>query len=131
MVTATLKNYRQSPRKVRLVADQVRGKKALAAITELTFTPKRASLPVQKLIESAVANAEHNSGLKAENLIIKEIRVNDGFSMKRFIPKARGMAHPIKKRTCHVEIVLVDITAPVESTSDDAKKEVADNKDKK
>jgi large subunit ribosomal protein L22 len=106
MATASLKNYRQSPRKVRLVVDQVRGKKALDAVTELSFTPKRASLPIQKLIQSAIANAENNEGLKAENLVIKEIRVNDGFSMKRFIPKARGMAHPIKKRTCHVEIIV-------------------------
>jgi large subunit ribosomal protein L22 len=121
MVKASLKNYRQSARKVRLVADKVRGKRAVDAVTELSFIPKRASLPVQKLIQSAIANAEHNNNTKAENLVISEIRVNEGFTMKRFIPKARGMAHPIRKRTCSVDIVLVDATATADAKVEEKK----------
>jgi large subunit ribosomal protein L22 len=126
MVTASLKNYRQSARKVRLVVDEIRGKKALDAIVQLSFTPKRSSEPLQKLIKSAIANAEHNHSLKAEDLVISEIRVNEGFSMKRYIPQARGMAHPIRKRTSHIEIQLSDNSpAKKEVKKEDAVKKEA------
>ncbi len=102
---AFLKNYRQSPRKVRLVAELVRGKNVPAAITELDFLAKRASLPLKKLLLSAVANA-HQKGVEKENLLIKELRVDKGVTMKRMMPAAMGSGHKINKRTSHVTIIL-------------------------
>ena len=106
MVTAELKNYRQSPRKVRLVADMVRGKKVSEAIDLLTLTVKRSADPLQKLIKSAVANAEHNHGLKADGLYIKEIRVDEGVTLHRWRARARGRASAIRKRTSRVKLTL-------------------------
>ena len=97
-----LKNYRQSPRKVRLVAKAVSGKSAQAAIVILDFMPKRSALPIRKLIDSAVANAKSNSGVAIEDLIVKSIEVNKGVTLKRMRPRARGSGFPINKRTCHV-----------------------------
>ncbi len=102
---AFLKNYRQSPRKVRLVADSVRGKKVDVALVELEFLPKRASLAISKLILSAKANAANNFKV-TENLFIKEIRVDEGPTLKRHRPVSRGRAHAINKRTSHVNIAL-------------------------
>ena len=103
---AYLKNYRQSPRKVRLVADFVRGKEVNRALAELNFLPKRASAAIAKLIKSAAANAEHNFKVSIDSLIVKEIRVDQGVTMKRFRPRSRGMAHKINKRTSNVIITL-------------------------
>lgn len=108
MIEASLKNYRQSPRKVRLVANSIRGKKVVNAITKLSFTPKKASLPLVKLLESAVANAKNNFGVESDNLIIKSITVDEGYTLKRWRPRARGAAFPINKRTSHVKVVLAD-----------------------
>ncbi len=105
MATAFLKNYRQSPRKVRLVADIVRGKKIKEAQTVLDFMPKRAALPIKKLLDSAIANAKIN-GESLETLVVKEISVQKGIVAHRWMPKWRGMAHAIKKRSSHVKIVL-------------------------
>jgi large subunit ribosomal protein L22 len=102
---AILKNYRQSPRKVRLVADAVRGKKVADAITTLRFMPKKAAEPVKKLIESAFANAK-NSSVATESLIVKEISVNEGPTLKRTMPRARGSANLIRKRTSLISVVL-------------------------
>lgn len=102
---AELNNYRQSPRKVRLVADAVRGKKIEEAITNLSFLPKRSALPLQKLLASALANAK-NLSLPLENLIIKEITVDTGATLYRRRPRSRGMANPIRKRTSHITVVL-------------------------
>ncbi len=99
---AFLKNYRQAPRKVRLVADSVRGVNVAAAIQNLTFLQKKAAVPVKKLLESAVANA----GEKADNLRVKEITVDKGFTFKRFRARARGRAAPIRKETSHVKVTL-------------------------
>lgn len=106
MVTAELKNYRQSPRKVRLVADSIRGKDVTEAILNLSFVPKRAAEPIKKLLESAIANAKHNFELSADNLYIKTILVDPGFVMMRSMPKWRGTSHPIRKKTSHVKIFL-------------------------
>ncbi len=106
MVKAELKNYRQSPRKVRLVADLIRGKKVDEALTLLTFTTKRSSDPIKKLLESAIANADHNFSLKKQDLFVKEIRVDEGYTMKRFRARAFGRAASIRKRTSHVLINL-------------------------
>ena len=102
-IKAELKNYRQSPRKVRVVADTVRGKKVEEALTLLDFVAKRASLPLKKLIASAYAN-----GGKNENLIIKEIRVDAGPILYRRRPRSHGMANPIRKRSSRVSVVLAE-----------------------
>mgnify|MGYP001559939034 CR=1 FL=1 len=105
-ITAQLSNYTQSPRKVRLVADLVRGKSVEKALVELTFLNKRAAAPFKKFIESAIANAEHNFKAKKEDLLVKEIRVDKGVVMKRFMPRAFGRAYPIRKRMSHLKLVL-------------------------
>ena len=96
---AELKNYRQSPRKVRLVADSVRGKKVPQALLELQFLGKRAALPFAKLITSAVANAAHNNKASVDGLFIKNISVTKGPTLKRARSRSRGMRNPINKRT--------------------------------
>ena len=102
---AFLKNYRQSPRKVRLVAGLVKGKSVAEAIAELDFLAKRAGLPIKKLLLSAVANAKQ-MGIDADNLFIKEWRVDKGIVMKRMMPAAMGTGHRINKRTSHLTLVL-------------------------
>jgi large subunit ribosomal protein L22 len=117
LVTAQLNDYRQSPRKVRLVADAVRGKKVSVALTNLNFIPKRATLALVKLIESAVANATNNHGLAIESLIVKEIRVDGGSILYRRMPRARGSAYPIRKRTSSVRVVLESRAEAVKKTT--------------
>ncbi len=102
---ATLTQYRQSPRKVRSVADLIRGKSITVALTQLTLLPKRASLPLTKLLKSAIANAK-NSGEDIENLFVKSIQVDGGLVMKRQMPRAFGRAYLIKKRTSHINLEL-------------------------
>jgi large subunit ribosomal protein L22 len=98
---AKLNNYRQSPRKVRLVADLVRGKSVAGARAELKHLAKRAATPLLKLLDSAVAN----SG-KKEGLYIKSIQVDKGVVLKRSMPRAHGRAFPIHKHSSHVSIEL-------------------------
>ncbi len=105
-ITAKLNDYRQSPRKVRLVANLVKGKKIEDAKNTLTFLIKRASKPLADLIDSAVANASHNFNIKAEQLYVKEFRVDEGAILKRRMPRARGMAYQINKRTSHIFVQL-------------------------
>ncbi|OHA19124.1 MAG: 50S ribosomal protein L22 [Candidatus Taylorbacteria bacterium RIFCSPHIGHO2_01_FULL_45_63] len=112
MVKAILRNYRQSPRKVRLVADLVRGKKVDRALTVLDFLTKKASEPVRNVIKLAVANARHNFHLDPDKLFIKEIRVDDGVTLMRRMPRARGSAYPIRKRTSHIEVLLATPERP-------------------
>ncbi len=102
---AILKNYRQSPRKVRLVADVVRGKKIVEALAILKFVDKRAAGPFAKVIESAVANAV-SSGKQADKLFIKKVAVDKGTVLKRFMPRARGSASRINKRNSHISVEL-------------------------
>ena len=109
MVKAELKNYRQSPRKVRLVVDLIRGKKVKDALGLLSVTTRRSSLPLKKLLESAIANAKHNFSLEAADLFIKEISVNEGVTMYRSMPRARGSSAPIRKRTSRVLIILDEL----------------------
>jgi len=106
MVTAFLKNYRQSPRKVRLIADVIRGKKVADALDILTLNVKRASDPIKKLLESAVANAKHNAGLDIKDLYIKEIRVDEGVTLHRWRARARGRASAINKRTSRIKVAV-------------------------
>jgi large subunit ribosomal protein L22 len=102
---AFLKNYRQSPRKVRLVADLVRGKEVTKALQTLTFVNKRAALPVEKLIRAAVANAK-TQGVDTTKLVIAKIAVDKGTVLKRFMPRARGSASRINKRNSHITLEL-------------------------
>jgi len=106
MATAILRRYRQSPRKVRLLADLIRGKKIAEAKMMLSIAGKRASRPVEKLLDSAVANASHNDNKPVEQLVVKEIRVDEGPTLKRWMPRMGGRAAPINKRTSHITIVV-------------------------
>ncbi len=112
---AFLKNYRQSPRKVRLVAALIKGKGVNEASVELDFLAKRASLPIKKLLQSAVANAK-SQGVEAENLFVKDIRVDKGIVMKRVMPAAMGSAHRINKRTSRILLTLAEKVVPVKKT---------------
>jgi large subunit ribosomal protein L22 len=104
---AFLKNYRQSPRKVRLVADLIKGKRVSEAFTQLQNLPKRASLPIEKLLASAVANAK-SAGINADDLYVANVTVNEGIVMKRSMPRARGSASRINKRTSHIMLTLIE-----------------------
>jgi len=104
---AFLKNYRQSPRKVRLVAELIKSKRVADAILILDTLPKRASGPVQTLLASAIANAKH-AGVAIEGLYVENVTVNKGIVMKRSMPRARGSASRINKRTSHVMLTLVE-----------------------
>ncbi len=103
--TAKLSNYRQAPRKVRLVADAIRGKTVLRAVSLLASFPKRASGPMQKLLQSAVSNAS-KSGFSAKDLFISHIAVNKGTTFKRYMPRARGRSSLIHKRSSHITLTL-------------------------
>ena len=105
-LTAKLRFLRIAPRKVRLVADLVRGKNVQEALTLLQFTLKRASLPVAKLLMSAVANATEGGEVDVDTLYIKHIQVDEGPTMRRFRPRAYGRATRINKRTSHVRVEL-------------------------
>ena len=109
MVKAELKNYRQSPRKVRLVVDLIRGKKVKDALGLLSVTTRRSSLPIKKLLDSAIANAKHNFNLESADLFVKEISVNEGVTMYRSMPRARGSSAPIRKRTSRVLVILDEL----------------------
>ena len=95
-----------SSRKVRLVVDVIRGMQIEPALAQLTFMSKAAARPVRKLLESAIANAEHNFKLNRDGLYIKSAMVNQGPTLKRWRPRAMGSAAPILKRTCHITLVL-------------------------
>jgi large subunit ribosomal protein L22 len=106
MVNASLNNYRQSPRKVRLVAQLVKGKSVDQALAILNHTAKRSTGPLSTLVRSAVANAQHNFKLDKSDLMIKDIRVDAGQTLRRSMPRARGSAYPIRKRTSRITLVL-------------------------
>ena len=103
---AIAKTVRIAPRKVRLVVDLIRGKQIGEAVAILQLTPKAASPVVEKVLKSAVANAEHNYDLDINNLVVSEIFVDEGPTLKRFRPRAKGRASAINKRTSHITIVV-------------------------
>ncbi|MDK2918788.1 MAG: large subunit ribosomal protein [Candidatus Petromonas sp.] len=103
---AIAKYVRISPRKLKPIADMVRGKNAQEALAILKFTPRRGAKVFLKVIESAMANAENNFGMDAENLYISEIYANQGPTMKRWKAGSMGRANPILKRSSHVGVVL-------------------------
>jgi len=102
---AVLKNYRQAPRKVRLLADLVRGKKIKDALNALQFVDKRAAEPFAKVVRSAEANAKL-AGVDTSKLIISKVAVDKGLVIKRFTPRARGSASAINKRSSHITVEL-------------------------
>ena len=103
---AVANTVRIAPRKVRSVIDLIRGKQVGEAIAILRHTPKAASPVVEKLLKSAMANAEHNYDMDVNNLVVTEAYVNEGPTLKRFRPRAQGRASAINKRTSHITIVL-------------------------
>lgn len=105
---AHAKNIRISARKVKLVIDLIRGKKAGEAIAILRHTPKAASPVVEKLLNSAIANAEHNFSMDVNKLVVSEVFANQGPTMKRFRPRAMGRASRINKRTSHITLVVTE-----------------------
>jgi large subunit ribosomal protein L22 len=106
LVRASARYVRIAPRKVRVVADQIRGKDLEEALALLRFSPRGAAETVRKVIESAAANAENNFDLDPEEMKIAQISVDEGPTMRRYRPRARGRATRIEKRTCHINVAL-------------------------
>jgi large subunit ribosomal protein L22 len=107
-VAAKLRHARISPQKCRLIADQVRGKPVEQALQILTFSPKKAAGIVKKVLESAIANAEHNEGADIDELKVCKIFVDEGPSMRRWKPRAKGRVNHILKRTSHLTVMVGD-----------------------
>jgi len=107
-VMAKLRFARISPQKCRLVADQVRGKPVEQALQILAFSPKKAAGIVKKVLESAIANAEHNEGADIDELKVSRIFVDEGPTMRRWKPRAKGRVNHILKRTSHVTVMVGD-----------------------
>ena len=105
---ASMKFLRIAPRKVRLVADMIRGRSVAQALNILSFTPKKAAGIVKKALESAIANAEHNDGADIDALKVKAICVEQGATLKRFAARAKGRGNRISKPTCHVFVTVGD-----------------------
>ncbi|PIR24889.1 MAG: 50S ribosomal protein L22 [Deltaproteobacteria bacterium CG11_big_fil_rev_8_21_14_0_20_42_23] len=107
-VKASIKSVRMSPRKVRAVCDEIRGQKANWALNFLKHSQRRAAKPLVKLLGSALANADQKGGLDLDNLVISHLTCDQGPTMKRWMPRARGMATPVLKRTSQLNIVLAE-----------------------
>ncbi len=103
---AVASTVRIAPRKARLVMDLIRGKQVGEAVAILKLTPKAASPVIEKVLKSAIANAEHNFEMDANSLVVSEAYVNEGPTLKRFRPRAMGRASQINKRTSHITIVV-------------------------
>ena len=103
------KSIRISPQKLNLVAGLIRGKDASKALADLGFSPKRVAGDVKRVLESAIANAEHNQGLDIDRLFISTIFVDESFTMKRIRPRARGRADRFFKRNCNIKLTLEEI----------------------
>ncbi|WP_354622697.1 50S ribosomal protein L22 [Psychromonas sp. MME2] len=99
---------RSSAQKARLVADQVRGLSVEKALELLSYSPKKAAVLIKKVVDSATANAEHNEGADIDELYITKICVDEGPTMKRIMPRAKGRADRIMKRSCHITVVVSD-----------------------
>ncbi|HET7635594.1 MAG TPA: 50S ribosomal protein L22 [Burkholderiales bacterium] len=106
--TATLRGVRLSAQKGRLVADQVRGLQVEKALNLLTFSPKKGAVIIRKVLESAIANAEHNEGADVDELRVAKIHVEQGPSLKRFMARAKGRGNRIIKPTCHIYVTVAD-----------------------
>lgn len=102
--SAKLSNARVSPQKCRLVADQIRGLHVAKAIDLLAFSEKKSAKLIKKVLESAIANAEHNDGADVDELKVSSVYVDEGRYLKRIKPRAKGRANRILKRTCHITV---------------------------
>ena len=107
-VAAKLSRARISAQKARLVADQIRGKRVEEALNILSFSTKKGAHMVRKLLESAIANAEHNEGADVDELTVSRVFVDESLTMKRLRPRAKGRADRIFKRTCHITLAVAD-----------------------
>jgi large subunit ribosomal protein L22 len=107
-VAAKHRGARISAQKARLVADQIRGKGVEEALETLAFSTKKAAQLMKKVLESAIANAEHNDGLDVDDLKVSTVFVDEGPTMKRIRPRAKGLADRIFKRTCHITVKVAD-----------------------
>lgn len=107
-VTAKHNGARLSAQKARLVADQIRGKGVEEALELLTFSSKKAAVIIKKVLDSAIANAEHNEGLDIDELKVSSIYVNEGMTLKRIRPRAKGRADRIMKRSCHITVKVAE-----------------------
>ena len=105
-VSAKLRSARISAQKVRLMANQIRGKHVEEALGILSFAPQKSAHIVKKILESAIANAEHNNGLEVDGLFISSISVDESFTMKRVRPRARGRADRFFKRSCNIALTI-------------------------
>ncbi|MDO3386211.1 50S ribosomal protein L22 [Gilvimarinus sp. SDUM040013] len=107
-VAAKLSGARLSAQKARLVVNQIRGKSVEDALDILAFSPKKGAAIVKKVLESAIANAEHNEGADIDELKVSTVFVDEGMTMKRIMPRAKGRADRILKRTCHITVKVAD-----------------------
>ena len=107
-VNASLRHARVSPQKARLVADQIRGLPVETALNVLAFSPKKAAGLIKKVLDSAIANAEHNEGADVDELKVSAVFVNEGPAMKRLRARAKGRANRILKRTSHITVTVAD-----------------------
>jgi large subunit ribosomal protein L22 len=106
---AKLKSARLSAQKARLVADQIRGKSVADALNILSFSPKKGAELIKKVLESAIANAEHNDGADVDELEVSTIFVDEAMTMKRIRPRAKGRADRILKRSCHITVKVTEV----------------------
>jgi ribosomal protein L22 len=127
-VRAQAKWVRTSARKARIVLDHIRGRSVPEARTILAFTPRAAATDIEKVLRSAVANAEANMGLDGDELLVEAAFADEGPTLKRWKPRARGRVNRIRKRTCHVTLVLVE--QPEERPSRRRRTQAADRRDK-
>lgn len=114
-VQALTKYTRMSPKKVREVAREIQGRSASEALDLLKFIPRKSARLIGKTLKSAVANAENNHNLSSDTLTVKRALIEEGPAFRRFNPVARGSAHPIRKRTSHIRIILSDEPASTKS----------------
>lgn len=123
---AIAKNIKIAPRKVRLVTDGVKSKKLSVALAALSVMNKRAALPIQKAINSAIANATNNFKAKRDELTIRDIIIGEGTAMKRFHFAGRGRTRPYKRRTSHIKVILSDnnIKNQISNIKNESKQEV-------
>lgn len=107
-VKAVAKHVRISPQKVRKIVGAIKGKRVESGLSSLKFMPQKASGIVEKILKSAVANADHNNNMDVDSLIVKNIIVDSGPTLKRFRPRARGRGARILKRTSHITVIVAD-----------------------
>lgn len=127
-VKAQAKSVAMTPRKIGEVASLVRGRSVADALVILEHTPRRAALPIAKVIASAKANATHNHNAKGDDLVISTLNVSPGSRMKRFRPVARGSAHPYQKRTTHITVIVSGQEKPKKPTTNSTTKTKKESK---